>query len=160
MLPSLDFFVSMRTSFGSPRRQLLVAVISTLSLLDARTRRSPLRLRTRIHCPLGTRSLSVQVRSDWRSCAPSSAGATTSAVKVSRRSSGIARSPGGSGARLAAASVGREGDVAAERLGADAGRALPEGEAQALVVVILACLQRDREVALDPAVEGGDVELR
>src|SRR5258705_5368728 len=159
MLPSPDFFLSMRTSFGSQRHQLLAAVIWTLSVFEARTRRSPFRLRTRIHCPAGTRSLSVHVRSDCRSCAARMAGARTSAVRVSRRSSGIAESPGGSRTSLAAASAGREGDVAAERLGGDAGGALPEGEAEALVVMI-ARLERDREVALDAAVVGGDVELR
>src|SRR5258705_137006 len=37
----------MRTSFGSPRRHVLIAVISTLSLFDSCTRRPPLRLRPR-----------------------------------------------------------------------------------------------------------------
>lgn len=52
--------------------------------------------------------------------------------------------------RHVAAAGRRERDVAAERFGEDARRALPEREAQALAAVILACLQRDREVALEP----------
>ena len=64
MLPSLDFLVSMRTDFGSPRRQLFVAVISTRSLDEGRTCTSPLTLRTRSHWPEGTRSLRVKARSD------------------------------------------------------------------------------------------------
>src|SRR6478672_740271 len=62
------------------------------------------------------------------------------------------------GRASAAPPLGREGDVAAERLGGDAGGALPEGEVQALVLVI-ARPQRDREIAFDPAIEGGDAEL-
>ena len=74
MLPSLALCVTMRTSFGSPRRQLFVAVISTLSLVEARTFRSPFTLRTRTHAPAGTRSLSDQARSICRPCGGEGAG--------------------------------------------------------------------------------------
>src|SRR5690348_18202689 len=154
----------MRTSFGSPRRQVLVAVISTRSLLDGRTRSSPFTLRTRIHCPAGTRSLSVKaLLSVWRSCARSAGGASSSAPRTRVRRCGIASLLEGA-ARLAATRGGRKGDLAAERAGDDAGGALPEGEVQALGLVradaVLAGAERDGEVAVDGAVEGGDAELR
>src|SRR4051812_23314638 len=82
MEPSLPFLLSIVTSFGSPRRQLLLATTSTLSLVDVRTRISPFRLRTRIHEPCGTDSLSLNAsRSVWRDCAVATTGVRNSVAK-------------------------------------------------------------------------------
>src|SRR5205085_3800000 len=75
----------MVTSFGSPRRHVLLAVISTLSLAEERTRISPFTLRTRIHEFCGTRSLSVKAsRSVWRDWALRAIGVEKRAPTKSR----------------------------------------------------------------------------
>ena len=63
-------------------------------------------------------------------------------------------------AMRSAAAGRRERHVATERFSDDARGALSEREAQSLAAVILACLEHDREVALQSPAEGADTELR
>src|SRR5262249_19213309 len=63
--PGPYFLVSNVTTLGSPRRQRLVAVTSTLSPDAGPTVMDPFRLRTRIHLPAGILPDHVKVLSLW-----------------------------------------------------------------------------------------------